>query len=122
MPIPTSPPPTQIDLFPCGDNGIGTDWDGCWEINDTTKTMLWIGAPYSDIGQEGGPLTKIRLGYSAEFTISVSGTLEICVGQIDGRDARDIPGPCSKQVLLQPGTHRVTNSTGNSGGFRFVAN
>ena len=91
------------------------DWDKCWSYDDNAKTMTWIGASDGDIGFRGEPLTKFQSGYTAIINISVTMTIEICKGTLDGVE---LGKNCNPQFLtIEAGTHRIT-SPGNQGGFR----
>jgi hypothetical protein len=91
------------------------DWDKCWSFDNNAKTMTWIGASNGDIGFRGEPLTKLQSGYTAIINISVTMTIEICKGTLDGVE---LGKDCNPQFLtIETGTHRIT-SPGNQGGFR----
>jgi hypothetical protein len=120
-----SQPPPQPDptvpqvISPPRDEGAAcfrSDWESCWSYDDTTKTMTWIGPTRDsfDIGQKGVALEKIRAGYTAIFSIQSPGTIDTCVGSINGQQ---FTGDCPVMYQLSPGEYRII-SPGPSGGFR----
>lgn len=94
----------------------GTSWASCWQIDDSSKTITWIGLTNgaTDIAQDGIALQKIKAGYTAIVILDVAMTINICTGTIDGVQPS---GGCPKVLPISTGTHRIT-SPGDSGGFR----
>lgn len=109
---PTSQP--QVSVLPS--NCDGMSWESCWQIDDNTQTITWIGFAngITDIAQDGLALQKIKAGYTAIITIDVAMTINICTGTIDGVKPS---GTCPKIIPISAGTHRII-SPGESGGFR----
>lgn len=93
--------------------------DGCdWTISDSDRTLTWTGPTdgSKDIHQGTNPsITAIRAGYTATFTTTVPGEIIITTGTVDG-----VAYITETRVHLDPGTHIVTNSVGESGGFRWT--
>lgn len=121
---PESNPETEIlPVDPTGqiegnttDKCFRSDWEDCWQYDDAERTMTWIGPTQDsfDIGQKGVSLEKTRSGYTVIFSIQSSGTIETCVGSINGQE---FTGECPIIYEIQPGNYQIV-SPGPSGGFR----
>lgn len=93
----------------------GIDWESCWQIDDSARTVSWIGFSNgaSDIGLGGMAFQKVRAGYEVIVILETTMTINICSGTIDGV----VPsGDCPKTFTLSPGEHHIF-SPGESGGF-----
>lgn len=91
------------------------DFNNCWEIDDSSRTMVWIGDVTSNsyIGQSGNALAKIQNGYSSIVNLSVPMTINICSGSIDNNS---FDGACPHVLTISSGTH-IIKSPGTSGGY-----
>jgi|GEM_PF-5495206 len=97
-------------------NCDGMSWANCWQIDESTQTITWVGFVngVTDIAQDGLALQKIKAGYVAIVTLDVGMTINICTGTINGIQPS---GTCPKILPISAGTHRII-SPGESGGFR----
>ena len=71
----------------------------------------------TDIAQDGASLQAIRSGYTAIFTIETAMQINISVGTVRLLSGETVASG-QQIVTLAPGTYRVSESTGESGGFR----
>lgn len=114
--VSTAVPTKEIEENNTTDQCFRSDWEDCWRYDDAEKIMTWIGPIQEsfDIGQKGIALQKIRDGYVAVFSIQSSGTIEACVGSINGQK---ITGDCPIIYEVEAGDYQIS-SPGPSGGFR----
>ena len=91
----------------------------CWSYDHFHRTMTWTGfdsGGFADIHQGNTEsLNAIRAGYEATLVTTITGTMVISVGEVDGIA---ITKP-DQDIVLGPGRHVVKNSTGEAGGFRW---
>ncbi|MBL8098612.1 MAG: hypothetical protein JNK81_05490 [Anaerolineales bacterium] len=106
----------QTKEFVLSPNCDGMSWANCWQIDESTQTITWVGFVngVTDIAQDGVALQKIKAGYTAIVTLDVAMTINICTGTINGIQPS---GTCPKILPISAGTHRII-SPGESGGFR----
>lgn len=90
----------------------------CWRVYRDTEFMDWDGPTSGPewIQQAGFPLEKLRSGYTARFSTSVSAETDICTGTIDGRFIADENTCTPTTLVLGTGPHTAV-SKGRHGGF-----
>lgn len=123
LPQPTAilnPPLSNANPI-CGNTGT------CWQYDDTAHTMTWTGSTdgSEDIWQgDEESLQKIRAGYTAIFTTSVSGAfINTCILTVNGQVIKDSCASYSTPYSVSAGTYQVTSKSPpdfpTNGGFRW---
>ena len=124
LPKPTAainPPSSGNDGNYCG--GLGT----CWVYDDSARIMTWTGATdgSEDIWQGNDEsLQKIRDGYTAIFTTSVSGAfINTCILTVNGTIIKTSCDTFATPYTVQAGAYQVTSKSPpgypTNGGFRW---
>lgn len=88
----------------------------CWEYDENARTMTWTRPAdgTEDVWQpQDNALQKIRNGYTAIFTTTISGEIFACTMVMNGQSINS----CGLYEV-PAGTYQITSS-GNNGGFRW---
>jgi hypothetical protein len=97
---------------------------GCWQVDEAKRTITWIGPVDGSADVWQGTdyvLTLVRNGFKAIIpNLQVPGELEICVGTVKDGSGKQTKSNCdSVNFTVSKGTLIITESVGQSGGFRW---